>query len=78
MGELVRRVDPQKRTLGEFVEQEIAGPLGADFYFGLQQPQLFERTHRLQRTPPVWTFLHSLLPQALGRRIVPNIVELVV
>jgi CubicO group peptidase (beta-lactamase class C family) len=35
LSELVRRVDPQKRTLGEFIEQEIATPLGADFYIGL-------------------------------------------
>lgn len=30
VGELVRRTDPQGRTLGEFVRQEIAQPLGID------------------------------------------------
>ncbi|HET7543788.1 MAG TPA: serine hydrolase domain-containing protein [Polyangiaceae bacterium] len=31
-GELIRRVDPQHRTLGQVFEQEIARPLGIDFY----------------------------------------------
>jgi len=31
-GELIRRVDPQHRTLGQVFEQEIARPLDIDFY----------------------------------------------
>jgi len=31
-GELIRRVDPQHRTLGQVFDQEIAKPLGIDFY----------------------------------------------
>ena len=34
-GELLRRIDPQKRTLGRFFAEEIAGPLKLDFFFGL-------------------------------------------
>ncbi len=34
-GELVRRVDPQGRSLGGFVADEIAGPLGAEAWIGL-------------------------------------------
>jgi CubicO group peptidase (beta-lactamase class C family) len=33
--ELIRRVDPQGRSLGEFFRDEIARPLGVEFYFGL-------------------------------------------
>ncbi|MFF6952800.1 serine hydrolase domain-containing protein [Streptomyces iakyrus] len=33
VGELIRRIDG--RTLGRFVAEEIAGPLGADFHIGL-------------------------------------------
>ncbi len=36
-GELVRRVDG--RSIGRFVADEIAGPLGMDFWFGLPQAQ---------------------------------------
>lgn len=34
-GELVRRVDPKKRTLGEFIRDEITKPLQIEFYIGL-------------------------------------------
>ncbi len=34
-GELIRRVDPQHRTLGQFFRDEIASPLGLEFYIGL-------------------------------------------
>ena len=32
---LIRKVDPQGRTLGRFFAEEIAGPLGLEFYIGL-------------------------------------------
>lgn len=34
-GELIRRADPAGRTLGRFFAEEIAEPLGLDFYIGL-------------------------------------------
>src|SRR5262245_48131615 len=34
-GELIRRVDPQHRSLGRFFAEEIAQPLEAEFYIGL-------------------------------------------
>ncbi|MEO3859906.1 serine hydrolase domain-containing protein [Acrocarpospora sp. B8E8] len=34
-GELLRRVDPARRSLGRFFAEEIAAPLGIDFYIGL-------------------------------------------
>ena len=34
-GELIRRVDPERRTLGRFFADEIAAPLGIEFYIGL-------------------------------------------
>jgi CubicO group peptidase (beta-lactamase class C family) len=34
-GELIRRVDPQHRSLGRFFADEVAAPLGLEFYFGL-------------------------------------------
>jgi CubicO group peptidase (beta-lactamase class C family) len=35
MQELIRRVDPAHRTLGRFFHEEIAEPLGLQFYIGL-------------------------------------------
>jgi CubicO group peptidase (beta-lactamase class C family) len=34
-GELLRRVDPQHRSLGQFFAEEIAVPMEAEFYIGL-------------------------------------------
>jgi len=35
--ELLRRVDPRHRSLGRFFHEEIASPLGLDFYIGLPE-----------------------------------------
>ena len=34
-GELIRRVDPEGRSLGRFFAEEVAAPLGLEFYIGL-------------------------------------------
>jgi CubicO group peptidase (beta-lactamase class C family) len=34
-GELVRRVDPKKRSLGQFIQDEIMNPIQIEFYIGL-------------------------------------------
>jgi CubicO group peptidase (beta-lactamase class C family) len=36
-GELLRRVDPAHRTLGRFFAEEVAAPLGIEFYIGLPE-----------------------------------------
>jgi CubicO group peptidase (beta-lactamase class C family) len=36
-GELLRRIDPQHRTLGQFFQDEIAAPLGLEFYIRLPE-----------------------------------------
>jgi CubicO group peptidase (beta-lactamase class C family) len=42
-GELLRRVDPRHRTLGQFFQDEIATPLGEDFYIRLPEDVLNSR-----------------------------------
>lgn len=36
-GELLRRVDPRHRSLGQFFQDEVASPLGLDFYIRLPE-----------------------------------------
>jgi CubicO group peptidase (beta-lactamase class C family) len=36
-GELIRRVDPEHRTPGRFVAEEIVGPLGVEMWIGLPE-----------------------------------------
>ncbi len=45
---LIRRVDPQGRTLGRFFADEIAGPLGLDFFIGLPESVDRNRVARLK------------------------------
>jgi CubicO group peptidase (beta-lactamase class C family) len=49
-GELLRRVDPRHRTLGQFFHEEIAKPLGEDFYIGL--PEEIPNARLATLTPP--------------------------
>ena len=41
--ELIRRVDPEGRSLGRFFAEEIARPLGLEFYFGVPDDVPAER-----------------------------------
>ncbi|MBD8561801.1 beta-lactamase family protein [Pseudomonas fluorescens] len=56
VGEVVRRADPQHRSLGRFVREEIAGPLNApDLWIGLpdeQAPRVARLINAAQPIPP--------------------------
>ncbi len=47
-GELIRRVDSQHRSLGRFFAEEVAAPLGLEFYFGLPPEIPSERVASIQ------------------------------
>ena len=79
MQELIRRVDPAHRTLGRFFHDEIAAPLGLEFYIGLPREIPDERLARveplsawrgllaLRYTPPAVT-MKMIGPGSLLRR----------
>jgi CubicO group peptidase (beta-lactamase class C family) len=79
MQELVRHVDPARRTLGRFFREEIAAPLGLEFYIGLPRDIPDERLATLEPlsaargllalryTPPAVT-LKMITPGSLLRR----------
>jgi len=79
MQELMRRVDPAHRTLGRFFHEEIALPLGLEFYIGLPRTIPAERIATmkllsmwrgllaLRYTPPATT-LKMITPGSLLRR----------
>jgi CubicO group peptidase (beta-lactamase class C family) len=74
--ELLRRVDPQHRTLGQFFQDEIATPLGLDFYIRLPESipdsrlATLEVPGVLQRLLgfPIGVTLASLNPHSVVRR----------
>jgi CubicO group peptidase (beta-lactamase class C family) len=55
MQELIRHVDPEHRTLGRFFQEEIATPLGIEFYIGLPPEIPDERVARLKTFSPART-----------------------
>lgn len=74
--ELIRRVDPGGRTFGRFFAEEIAEPLGLDFYIGLPTSVLrdrvahlhpFSRAKALLQVPPGMA-LASFNPYSLTTR----------
>jgi CubicO group peptidase (beta-lactamase class C family) len=79
MQELIRRVDPARRTLGRFFHEEIAVPLALEFYIGLPREVPGDRLARveplspwrgllaLRYTPPAVT-LKMIRPGSLLRR----------
>lgn len=64
--ELLRRIDPQHRSLGRFFHEEIAVPLGLDFYIGLPDSVPVRRLAPLA-PPSIWERLTSMpLPLVLS------------
>jgi CubicO group peptidase (beta-lactamase class C family) len=75
VNELFRRVDPAGRTIGEFLREEISGPLEADVVIGVKDHEM-ERMSSVHPLGFGYQFLQSLLPRFLGRRIVHNIFQI--
>jgi CubicO group peptidase (beta-lactamase class C family) len=65
-GELIRRIDPAHRSLGRVFDDEIAKPLGLDFYIGLPESIPDARLAPLE-PPSLWKRLTALpLPVVLA------------
>lgn len=63
-GELIRRVDPAKRTLGRFFAEEIAAPLGIEFYIGVPESVDPDRIAFIHGFKPAEMMLHmGLMPR---------------
>ena len=72
--ELFRRLEPRGRTMGEFLREEISGPLDLDVHIGLREAEL-------PRLSPVamlgfgYQFAQGLLPRQFGRRVEMNLLQ---
>jgi CubicO group peptidase (beta-lactamase class C family) len=63
-GELLRRIDPRHRTIGQFFQEEIATPLGLDLYIRL--PDDMPNSRFARTTPPTKLDLLRGFPLRLG------------
>ena len=74
-GELLRRIDPAGRTMGEFLREELSEPLGVDVYIGLKEAEL-ARISPVKMLGFGYQFAQGLVPKALGRRMERNLWQL--
>jgi CubicO group peptidase (beta-lactamase class C family) len=65
-GELLRRVDPRHRSLGQFFQQELATPLGLDFYIRLPEEIPNARLAVLQMANYALAIFHNPFPLTLA------------
>lgn len=75
VNEVFRRVDPKRRTIGEFLREDIRGPFEADVIIGVRKEEL----NRIKPISPLGIGFHlreSLKPRFLGRRVKDNIFQL--
>ena len=64
--ELLRRADPQHRSLGWFFQEEIASPLGLDFYLRLPEEIPNSRLATIQEANPLLMMFNVPLPLMLA------------
>jgi CubicO group peptidase (beta-lactamase class C family) len=64
--ELLRRVDPRHRSLGQFFQEEIASPLGLDFYIRLPEEVPNARLATIQAPNPALAMFSVPLPYTLA------------
>lgn len=73
--EVFRRVDPAGRTIGEFLRQDISGPLQVDAIIGVNNDEL-ERISPVQPLGFWFQFVQSLIPKFLKRKMEKNIFQI--
>jgi len=66
-GELIRRVDTRHRSPGQFFHEEIAQPLGIEFYIGLPSTVPASRIAEIKAYRPARMLLHmNTMPAGMG------------
>ena len=71
-GELIRRVDPKKRTVGQFVQDEIANKVQIEFYIGLPLEQEY-RVSPLELDSDAFRALNDTIKAALALYNAPRL-----
>ena len=69
INEVFRRAEPSGRTIGEFLRDEISGPLNVDVIIGVREEQMSKRI-QVKALGLGKHLLYSLVPRILGRKVV--------
>lgn len=75
VNEIFRRVDPQQRTIGEFLRQDVNGPLAVEALVGVTEDEL-ARVEPVKHAGFGRELLRSLRPKFLGRKVVHGFFKL--
>lgn len=75
LNEVFRRVDPQDRTIGEYLREELSIPLDADVVIGLKESELERRSPVSVPSVLTWV-IESLKPRFLNRKIERNLFQM--
>lgn len=72
LNEIFRRADSKGRTIGEYLRDDVAGPLKACVHIGLDEDKAHETINRvafLRRWSLSYVLFHTMLPDVLGSKI---------
>jgi hypothetical protein len=75
VNEVFRRIDPAGRTIGEFLREDISGPLNVDAVIGVRKEEL-ERVVPVSPVGVRFQFFEGLKPRFLKRRMENNIFQI--
>jgi len=73
--EIFRRVEPEGRTIGQFLRQEISEPLGIDVFIGVTEDE-FKRISPVRMLGLGFQLAQSFIPKMLGRSMELNFFQL--
>ena len=76
LNEIFRRIEPYGRTMGEYLRDEIAVPMGIDIHFGVQEAEL-ERVSDVKAWGAGTILYQSLLPRFLGRKMIVSTFDVI-
>ncbi len=75
VNEIVRRVHPEGKTIGEFLQQAVFEPMAVDVRIGLSSEDM-ARVSSVQLLPLLKHMRHTFRPAPLGRRVKHNVFDL--
>lgn len=76
LNEIFRRVDTKRRTMGEWIREDIALALKTDTYIGITEEEQ-SRSIDVTGGSMSYVFCQSVIPKYVGRKIEPNFKDLV-
>lgn len=75
LNEIVRRVDPKGRTIGQILRDDLAAPLNADVFLGLT-PEVLQRVTPVKQISNKLLLKKCCIPEPVERKVYPNFIDM--